>query len=344
MDVEKVLAPSPWDETNQHWVPRFLLKGFGIKGKASQVYVLDKQTKKIEIRAVESIASKRRLSTEADNQLLTQLEAKASPVVEKLRKGRLDIGPEDRMALDRLVQAIMVNDPYVGAAQAGVREKTAKTTAQRFVEVLARHGQPVKAQHFENLVYRLLPPNYLQIAINNQTSLVPWALKLMGLKLHRTDREFLVIGDSPALVTRRVVDGNRSLLNPGSQVIVPIHSKCLLVYSWDTPVNLIQQGKAFGRELVRFVGRSYYHQSASQYMFGRQDGILIQAQEPFVQRGSPEYPGGINDGWQMMQAIKDTIDRLRAIADTTDQLDIEAATARLASQIQFAALSKLWLP
>ena len=52
------MQPSTWNDTNQHWVPQFLLKGFGIKKKASQVWELDKHTGVIAKRKVREVASK----------------------------------------------------------------------------------------------------------------------------------------------------------------------------------------------------------------------------------------------------------------------------------------------
>ena len=57
------MQPSTWNERNQHWIPQFLLKGFGTKGNASTVYELDKQTKKIRLAPVDDVASKEHLHT-----------------------------------------------------------------------------------------------------------------------------------------------------------------------------------------------------------------------------------------------------------------------------------------
>ena len=34
------MQPSTWNDTNQHWIPQFLLKGFGIRKRAASVYEL----------------------------------------------------------------------------------------------------------------------------------------------------------------------------------------------------------------------------------------------------------------------------------------------------------------
>ena len=38
------MEPSTWNPTNQHWLSRFLLKGFKAKGKSSLIYERDNVT------------------------------------------------------------------------------------------------------------------------------------------------------------------------------------------------------------------------------------------------------------------------------------------------------------
>ena len=90
------MHPSTWNDTNQHWTPKFLLKGFGIKGHASKLYALETHTGKITIRKVGDVASKPRLLTERDDHLMNAIEARAARVVNRIRKGALDMRPKER--------------------------------------------------------------------------------------------------------------------------------------------------------------------------------------------------------------------------------------------------------
>ena len=72
------MQPSTWKDTNQHWIPQFLLKGFGIRKRASSVYELDKQTKAVAIRKVSDAASTPRLLTEQETNCCA--ESKAAPL------------------------------------------------------------------------------------------------------------------------------------------------------------------------------------------------------------------------------------------------------------------------
>ena len=109
------MQPSTWNDTNQHWVPQFLLKGFGIRKKASSVYELDKQTKAAAARKVSDVAAKARLLTDKDDELMREIEGRASEAIEAIRKGHLHrIDESARQAVDQLVMAMTVNDPYHG--------------------------------------------------------------------------------------------------------------------------------------------------------------------------------------------------------------------------------------
>ena len=108
------MQPSTWNDTNQHWVSQFLLKGFGIKGNAAKVWQLDKRTGLVEICQVKSAASKQRLMTDRDDELMKHIEIQATGPIRNIRKRKLRITEKDRNAIDQLVAAMMQNDPYNG--------------------------------------------------------------------------------------------------------------------------------------------------------------------------------------------------------------------------------------
>ena len=103
---------STWNDTNQHWIPQFLLRGFGIRKKASSVYELDNQTKAISVREVKEAASKQHLLTDRDDAEVGKIENRAKEAVRAIGKGNLDhIGKDERQAVDKLVCAMMLDDP-----------------------------------------------------------------------------------------------------------------------------------------------------------------------------------------------------------------------------------------
>ena len=73
------MQPSTWNDTNQHWIPQFLLKGFGLKGKANRVFQMDKTTRAIEVRKVSEVASTQGLLTDVDDGLMRSIERQVRP-------------------------------------------------------------------------------------------------------------------------------------------------------------------------------------------------------------------------------------------------------------------------
>ena len=324
------MQPSTWNDTNQHWIPQFLLKGFGIKGRASQVYEMDKQTGNIRIRAVGEVASKQRLLTERDDELMKAIEVRSTQAIGRIRKGNLSIHQEDRQALNALVFAIMRNDPRSGFDETRTREAITKDLSNEIAEAIGRHGGLVNHQELKDLVVERFSQDYLNVSMAKRHNLALKALGLMGLRVHKPIKgESFIIGDSPVLVVRGTVGDSRTLLNPGSQVILPIHSRRVLVYSWETPVNLIQPGDVIGREQVRSLGRDYYYESDSKYIFGRNRGSLEQARMPKVPRASGAHSTGVSDGWRTMQAASLRVSRSRAKTDKEHRIDLDAIAREL---------------
>ncbi len=152
----------------------------------------------------------------------------------------------------------------------------------------------------------------------------------MGLGVHEpVEGEFFTIGDSPVLVVRGIVGASKSLLNPGSQVILPIHSRRVLVYGWETPMNLIQPGDALSREQVRSLARDYYHESNSRYIFGRNRGSLKHVRMPQVPWSSGTHPAGVSDGCRAMQEELLRVSRSRAETAKGHRRELDAFAREL---------------
>ena len=253
------MQASNWNDTNQHWIPQFLLKGFGIKRRVSQIYEMDKQSRNVRIRAVEDVASKQRLLTERDDELMKTIEMRSTRTIGRIRKGDLGIQHEERQALNALVFAMMRNDPHSGFDETRIREDITRNLSNEIAEAISRQGGLVNLQDLKHFIDERFSHDYLNVSMGIERNLALTALGLMGLRVHEpVEGESFTIGDSPVLVVRGTVGGSRNLLNAGSQVILPIHSRRVLVYSWETPMNLIEPGDVLGREQVRSLARGYY--------------------------------------------------------------------------------------
>ena len=297
------MQPSTWNDTNQHWIPQFLLKGFGIPRRASSVYELDKKTKAVTVRKVAGAASKPHLLTERDDDLMREIERPAASAVNAIRKGDLNrIGPQDRQVIDKLVCTMMLNDPNNGFdAEATRKEVIANLTAD-LNKASNKFGGMLDEQDFRNSFDEGLPHDYVSAFMEAKSNQVTDVLRFMGLISCRpTDEEFFIIGDSPVLVARGVVNGESSLLNPGSQVILPIGSGCILVYAWATEMNVITDGGILGREQVRSLNSDYYHGTESHYFYGRNEEVLKRSRLMSLKWAPRERSNDVKDGWARMQ-------------------------------------------
>ena len=264
------MQQSTWNDTNQHWIPQFLLKGFGIKKRSSSIYEMDKETGTIRTCNVKDVASKPRLLTERDDELLRCIERRSARVVGQIRKGKLELEQEDRRVLDSLVFAMMRNDPYSGLDDRKTRKDTVDDVSHEFAETIEKHGGSIDLQLLMDFVDGRSNHDYLSMAVGKQDGLVLKALGLMGLQVCQPAiGEFFIIGDSPVLVVRGTSNGVRNLLNAGSQVILPIHSRHVLVYGWETPENLIQFGNDADRKQVRSLNQDYFLGTNCRYIYGR---------------------------------------------------------------------------
>ena len=134
-----MMQPSTWNDENQHWIPQFLLKGFGIQGRRSRVYEMDRETGQINIVKVAEAASKQLLRTDLDDSVLRRIESHASRAVSMIRKGHTDISEQGRQALDALVFAMMVNDPHGVFDRRKVREEVIEDQSEKLQAALERN-------------------------------------------------------------------------------------------------------------------------------------------------------------------------------------------------------------
>ena len=197
------MQPSTWNNTNQHWISQFLLKGFGIKGKASKVYELDKETTSIDVRNVDEVASKRRLLTERDDDLMRDIENRANPVISAIRKGHLNISEDDRQAVDRLVCAMILNDPYSGFDAEETRKKVIAEVIAEVADAASKYGGMLDQPDFRDFFDERISHDALSTFMDSISNQVILALRFMGLQTYRPadgecfhHRGFACLGDS----------------------------------------------------------------------------------------------------------------------------------------------------
>ena len=325
------MQPSTWNDTNQHWIPQFLLKGFGVRGESSRIYELDKETQSVAFRSVKDVASKAHLLTEQDDGLMKSIESRANAAVNAIRKGNLNrIGLQDRQVIDKLVCTMILNDPNNGFdAEATRKEVIAKLTAD-LKKALNKFGGMLDEQDIRNFFDERFPHDYVSAFMEAASNQVTDSLRFMGLIACRpTDEEFFIIGDSPVLVARNVVNGEASLLNPGSQVILPIGSRSILVYTWATKMNLLDDGGILDREQVHSLNSDYYHETSSRYVYGRDEELLKRS--PLLSlKGAPrERSIDVEDGWFKMQHEQQIRQRQLQAQDAAEARTLEGAASEL---------------
>ena len=322
--IGQAMQPSTWNDNNQHWTPQFLLKGFGLKRKASRVLQMDKATGEIEVRKVSEVASKQGLLTDADDELMGRIEREANPVIDKIRKGTTRIDRRERKGLDRLIAALLQNDPYSGPDWVKMREESIASTAQAVVADFAESRLLVNEESIKQYADELCNHDYLKLTFERKDNQILTVLGFMGLTAnYSTEEGPFIIGDSPVLAVRNSVLGTPSLQNRGSQVILPISNKCLLVYQWATSRNLLDKGRAIDKQQALSINRDYYHGSNCRFLYGRTRDSLERSRMLQLHYVPGERSTEVSDGWHAMQAQlreQDERDRAQEVADKEEFL------------------------
>ena len=319
------MQPSTWNYTNQHWIPQFLLKGFGIKGKSSNIYELDKEAQQVAVRKVSKVASRTHLLTEQDDSFMRSIEGPAATAVDAIRKGQLyRIGLKDRDAINKLVCTMMLNDPNSELNIVAIRKELIAKFTAKLNRALNKAGGFLDERDIGEYFDETLPHDKLLGFMESKRNQVIDALRFMGLRAYRpTDGELFIIGDSPVLIVRNTVNGQTSLLNPGSQVILPIGSSCILVYSWATEMNIITDGGILGKEQVRSLNSDYYHGTNSRNIYGRNEEVLKQSRLLSLELPPGLRSNEVETGWFMMQRENQIRQRMLDEQDAEDARILE---------------------
>ena len=255
------------------------------------------------------VASQLRPLSDRDDQLLQNIEQNATRVINQVRKGKPGVGREGRKAIDDLVLAMMQTNPLSGPNMDRTRMELIEAFTSGMSESITRNGGVIDKQTLREYADSLLTYDYLNIVMIHRAredeNLAGKALENMGLRVHRIipeEEESLVIGDSGVMAVRGESRTGRSLLNRGSQIILPIHSRCVLAYSWESDQKVIEPGTDMTRHQVRSLNRDYFHNMNSSYIYGRRPEDLRQARTLNVLWTGGERSQAVNEGWQRMQA------------------------------------------
>ena len=277
-DEKGTMTPSTWNDTNQHWIPQFLLKGFGRRGNVSSIYALDKRTMAIAVRKVSEVASRRGLVTEQDDSRLQKIEKAAAEAMTLVRKGtdienmRAGDVRSGFGALHALAKAMEPINPYIGVNAQGSRTTVVDAFVATVKETMQQNGKIIDEQDFRKYVDGILNHEVLSFPMDG-----PFPHLMWDFHIHiAPDGEYFVIGDSPVIAIRSA-DGLPL------QRILPVSSKRIVTftYNWwrgrarilgetDTPTK----SSPLTSDVVRSLNAHYFHRTNSQYIYGRNETIL----------------------------------------------------------------------
>ena len=297
------MEPSTWnDKKNQHWISQFLLKGFKAKGSSSRIFRLDCVTGEIEPYRIDKVASKDHLLTNRDDALMDGIERQGSRVIDQLRKRNFGISQEQRRDLDRLVLALWANNPFHGFNKAKARRDVVEGVVQNLVDAFSPHGGVVDPAEIAPWVDQQFNEDYLSHTLETPLSTVERVLGRMTLSVCQPpEGEFFVIGDAPILMVREEVNGFLNLRNLGSQVILPVGSRCLLLYDWSPGHELVQAGPVLGNVDLGSLDDDYRYQLRCRYMYGRSQAVLERSNRLELHWQSKERPRFVSSRWAAMQ-------------------------------------------
>ena len=324
------MQPSTWNDTNQHWVPQFLLKGFGIKGMASRIWELDKDSGLAQKRQVKCVASKQELLTERDDDLMRGIEIQATRPIGQIRKRNFRITEDDRQAIDQLVSALLQNDPYYGFDKEESRRKIIESTSRTVETAFKYSGGIIEFETIKRVVDENFNYDYLTNTMSQGNYTVRTLLRIMGLQaMFAEEGEYFIIGDSPVLAIRNRGSTGPSLANPGSQVILPISSQCVLVYDWQTETNLVAYGGNANIKQVHSLNQDYSRKSNCRYIYGRSEESLIKSRRLQLRWENAERSTQVGKGWARAQQYLAAVSTINADMDKQSAGSLRFATRKV---------------
>ena len=239
----------------------------------------------------------------------------------------------------------MQNDPFSGVDRERTRAEAIETSNQKVINAFSLSGGQVDPKDTREMIDESINQDYLTLMLSREDGQILKMLAYMGLTAnYHEGEESFIIGDSPVLMARDSTDGPANLLNPGSQVILPIGSKCILVYQWTIPTNLVDKGDTAGRQQVLSLNQNYYHNSNSRDVYGRTPESLEKSRMIQIKWTPGTRAGYVADGWSTMQSalnLKSAEDRVKdAVVDTGLRLATRQIVERARAQMGADGKSK----
>ena len=329
------MQPSTWNDSNQHWVPQFLLKGFGIKNNASQIWELDKRTGAAIKRKVKDVASRQELLSDRDDELMKKIEIEANRPIRRITKEKLDISLRDRIAIDRLVAAMIQNDPYNGLDERTARQDAIKAVSKSVQDAFAREGGLFEPGTLESYMDERLNHDYLTLTLGNRDYAVQSMLHHMGLKaVFASEGDGFIIGDSPVLAVRSSAGPEGpNLLNPGSQVILPISTQCTLLYDWTTVPDFIALGGPIDSRQLLSLNQDYSHESNCRFLYGRTEESLTMSRRPRLKWRNAQRSTEVSQGWSAFQQHFANVQAKNAVEETRNAEGLRLEAHKLVQQV-----------
>ncbi len=239
------MAKSPQIPKNQHYVPRMLMRPFGVAGagKFEQVQVFDKHTDRAFTARLEDVLAGRYFNTVWDEDYiqdvegpLAKLEDRSAPVLRKLVTERswANLNGEEQVTLAFFLAIQFLRGPDTRARIDQMMEAIQERT-----EALAADGKTVEAvptaDERKQLVFGLMR--------NSAGDMAKMLLQKSWLLFEPESGEFY-LGDTPlALHNDREFGpyGNLGLALPGIQIYVPIAPDLMLALWCPSLVAELQQ-------------------------------------------------------------------------------------------------------
>ena len=270
------MPPSTWNAANQHWIPQFLLRGFGTKRRRSDIYRLDCSDGSLSCELVERVASRSFLMTELDDQVLRGIENRGSHSVALLRKSRFTLFTEaDRRALDLLVLSLLFNHPSWIPDKEGIRRDAVWERGHEVMRANPIYGTAVPADAVMSAVDGLAGRNYFHAVITSASSSSVERMRAMRLTAYAPPLgHFFVIGDQPAVILRPDLPAPCRWLYGDEMVVLPISCSVLLVYQLPGPPNLLSFDGRVSAGFFGMLDQIYRSGSAGRYVYGRTPGSL----------------------------------------------------------------------
>ena len=219
--------------TNQHYVPQMLLRGFSISADTEQVHVFDKRTDKAFITTVRNIAAEHGYYDLGDSATLDEAMTRADevtfPIIERIRARR---SLSDVSAVDRTFLAGFVTLQFLRTR--GFQEHF-RHIGHALVDAIAQRGLKPPQEWEAHLTAERQRAHYLRVIPGFLKDFLPHLLN-KDLLLFKTDRSTpFCISDNPVALNNTVNDddGIRGTLGfavPGIEVHLPISSELSLAY------------------------------------------------------------------------------------------------------------------